>query len=89
MEEAKLLGDFVQYIFDVMDMDPFLEPCDRVMTAYKLSESIKELDDAGFWVFVGKENRKVTGAIQGAEMFPVLIVRIIKKDSKEIIKHKL
>ena len=30
-----------------MDMDLFLEPCDQVMTAYNLSESIKELDDAG------------------------------------------
>lgn len=89
LEEAKLLEDFVQYIFDVMDMDLFLEPCDQVMTAYNLSESIKELDDAGFWVFVGRENRKVTGGIQGSEMLPVSIVRIVKKDSKEIIKYEL
>ena len=29
-----------------------MEPYDRVMTAFNLSENLKELDDAGFWVFV-------------------------------------
>ena len=70
-------------------MDFLIEPYDRVMTAYNLSENLKELDDAGFWVFVGKENRKVTGGVGSTEMFPVLIVRIVRKNSNEIIKHEL
>lgn len=89
LEEAKLLGEFVQYLFDTIDMDFLIEPYDRVMTAYNLSENLKELDDAGFWVFVGKENRKVTGGVGSTEMFPVLIVRIVRKNSNEIIKHEL
>lgn len=60
-------------------MDFLIEPYDRVMTAYNLSENLKELDNAGFWVFVGKENRKVTGGVGSPEMFPVLIVRIVRK----------
>lgn len=34
-----------------------------MMAAYNLTENIKELDEAGFWVFVGKENRVITGGI--------------------------
>ena len=71
------------------NMDFLIEPYERVMTAYNLSENLKELDDAGFWVFVGKENRKVTGGVGSPEMFPVLIVRIVRKDSNEIIKYEL
>jgi hypothetical protein len=57
-----------------------------MMTSYNLSESIKELDDAGFWIFVGKENRVVTGGIGESETFPVFIMRVVRKDSHEIIK---
>ena len=70
-------------------MDFLIEPYDRVMTAYNLSENLKELDDAGFWVFVGKENRKVTGGVGSPEMFPVLIVRIVRKNSNEINVNNL
>lgn len=87
--EAKLLGDFVQYLFDAIDMDFFMEPYDRIMTVFDLSENLKKLDDAGFWVFVGKENRKVTGGVGDPENFPVLIVRIVRKNSSEIIKYEL
>ncbi len=65
-----------------------MEPYDRIMTPFDLSEILRELDDSGFWVFVGKENRKVTGGVGGSENFPVLIVRIVRKDSNEIIKYR-
>lgn len=46
-----------------MDSDLADEPSGRMMAAYNLTENIKELDEAGFWVFVGKENRVITGGI--------------------------
>ena len=70
-----------------MDFDDLIdEPYDRIMSGFNLTQSIKELDDAGFWVFAGKENQKLVGGIGDPTLFPVLIMRIVRKDSSEIIK---
>ena len=88
LEEVKLVGEFVQYVKEIMDFDDLIdEPYDRIMSGFNLTQSIKELDDAGFWVFAGKENQKLVGGIIGdPTLFPVLIMRIVRKDSSEIIK---
>lgn len=87
LEEVKLLGGFIQDIKELVDFNDLLdEPCDRIMTAFNLTESIKELDRAGFWVFVGKEDNVITGGIKEPEIFPTLLMRVVRKDSSEIIK---
>ena len=90
LDEVKLISDFVQYIREIIDFDDLVdEPCDRMMAAYNLTESIKELDRAGFWVFIGKENRVVTGGIGSPSAFPTFIMRVVRKDSNEIIKAEI
>ena len=87
LEEVKLVGEFVQYVKEIMDFDDLIdEPYDRIMSGFNLTQSIKELDDAGFWVFAGKEKQKLVGGIGDPTLFPVLIMRIVRKDSSEIIK---
>ncbi len=87
LEEVKLVGEFVQYVKEIMDFDDLIdEPYDRIMSGFNLTQSIKELDDAGFWVFAGKENQKLVGGIGDPTLFPVLIMRIVRKESSEIIK---
>lgn len=87
LEEVKLVGEFVQYVKEIMDFDDLIdEPYDRIMSGFNLTQSIKELDDAGFWVFAGKESQKLVGGIGDSTLFPVLIMRIVRKDSSEIIK---
>lgn len=87
LEEVKLVGEFVQYVKEIMDFDDLIdEPYDRIMSGFNLTQSIKELDGAGFWVFAGKENQKLVGGIGNPTLFPVLIMRIVRKDSSEIIK---
>lgn len=87
LEEVKLVGEFVQYVKEIMDFDDLIdEPYDRIMSGFNLTQSIKELDDAGFWVFAGKENQKLVGGIGDPTLFPVLIMRIVRKNSSEIIK---
>ena len=87
LEEVKLVGEFVQYVKEIMDFDDLIdEPYDRIMSGFNLTQSIKELDDAGFLVFAGKENQKLVGGIGNPTLFPVLIMRIVRKDSSEIIK---
>lgn len=49
------------------------------MATYYLSEEIKTLDKAGFWVFANIEKQKMTGGnIKDAEVVPVLIMRKVK-----------
>lgn len=87
LEEVKLVGEFVQYVKEIMDFDDLIdEPYDRIMSGFNLTQSIKELDDAGFWVFAGKENQKLVGGIGDPTLFPVLSMRIVRKESSEIIK---
>ncbi len=87
LEEVKLIGEFVQYVREIMDFDDLIdEPYDRIMSGFNLTQSIKELDKKGFWVFVGKENQKLVGGIGNPTLIPVLIMRIVRKDSKEIVK---
>jgi len=89
LEQAKLLGEFIQYLSDILDFDFLDDPQESVMTTYNLTESIKELDNAGFWVFVGKEDKKLTKSEGHLEEIPIFLVRIVKKDSNEIIKITL
>ena len=89
LEQAKLFGEFIQYLSDILDFDFLDDPQESVMTTYNLTESIKELDNAGFWVFVGKEDKKLTKSEGHLEEIPIFLVRIVKKDSNEIIKITL
>jgi hypothetical protein len=90
LDEVKLIGDFIQYIKEVLDFKDLIEePSDRVMATFNLTESIKELDMAGFWVFVGKENRTITSGTRKAMSCPVFLMRIVRKDNGEIVKVKL
>ena len=85
-DEVNLISEFVQYIKDLMDYDLLDEPCDKIMATY-LSEELNALDDAGFWVFTNIEKQRLTGGnIKKEEIIPVLILRIVRKNSTEIIK---
>ena len=75
---------------EIIDFDDLIdEPYDRIMAGFNITQSIKELDDAGFWVFAGKEKRKLVGGIGEPTDFPVLIIRIVRKDSDEIVKKEI
>ena len=58
------------------------------MTAFNLTENVKELDRIGFGVFAGIENRKLTGGQGNSDNFPVLLMRIVNKENFEIVKTK-
>lgn len=86
-DEVKLISEFVQYIKDLMDYDLLDEPSDKIMATYNLSEELNVLDDAGFWVFTNIEKQRLLGGnIKNEEIIPVLILRIVRKNSTEIIK---
>lgn len=87
LEEAELVGAFLQNVKDLLDIEEILdEPSNRIKIAYELTNSIIELDDVGFWVFAGVENQSLVGRDGKAEGFPVFIIRIVRKNNPEIIK---
>lgn len=90
LEEVKAVGKFIQYLKKIIDFDDIInESNDRIMAGFNLTQLIKELEDAGLWVFAGKEDRKLVGGIGNPTVFPCLIIRILRMDSDEIVKIKM
>lgn len=85
--EVALVGDFLQTVRDWGDIGDDLEPTDRVSTAYSLTQSLQELEKAGFYVFGGREVQLLEGGIQSESSdWPVAILKVLRNDSDRIIK---
>lgn len=88
--EVDLIGEFLQNVQDWADIKDLLEPSQRVNLAYSLTQSLQELEDAGFYVFGGREVQLIEGGIEPEPSnWPVGILNILRKDSKEIIQVDL
>ena len=84
-EEANNIGEFIQLINEIIDEEDLLEPANKINYGYDINDYIKKLDENGFWAFAAIENRKLVGGISEPGNFPTLLIRIVRKDSKEII----
>lgn len=88
--EVALVGGFLQTVRDWGDIGDDLEPTDRVSTAFNLTQSLRELEEAGFMVFGGREVQLLEGGIQSeASDWPVSILKVLRKDNEEIIHVNL
>ena len=85
-EEAKAIADIVQVLNDAIDFIEVYQINERILFAYELNDRIKELDKAGFWLFLAIEKRVVTGGIGKPECFPTVLVRVVRKGNPDIIK---
>ena len=89
-EEVDLVGGFLQTVRDWGDIGDDLEPTDRVSAGYDLTQTIQELDEAGFFVFGGREVQLMEGGIQTeASDWPTSIFRVLRKDNKGVIQVNL
>ena len=69
------------------DLSDDLETGDRVQTTFSLTESLRELEESGFFVFGAREVRILEGGIQAEPSnWPIAILRVLRKDNHEIIK---
>jgi hypothetical protein len=84
--EADLFAGFFQEAEDWGDISDDLDAAGRVRAAYRLSNLIRELEEAGFWVFAGREVRRIEGGVEPPSPFPVAIVRIARSTHPEIIR---
>ena len=88
-EEVEKLGVFFQETQDWGDISSELEAGARVSTTYRMSTMIKELEDAGFWVFGGTEVRRMEGGVGTPSAFPVAILKALRSTSAEIVNFKV
>ena len=89
-EEVDLVGGFLQVVQDWGELSADLETSDSVQTAYSLTESLQELEEAGFFVFGGREVRLLEGGIQPEPSnWPITILRVLRKDNQTTIHVNL
>ena len=53
--------------------------------AFELSGYIKKLHTMNYMIFAGKAKRVVKGGVLPPDIFPVWIIRILKKDNPNIV----
>ncbi len=86
-QEVNLVGGLLQVVQDWGDLSADLEAGDRVRTAYSLTESLRELEQNGFFVFGGREVQLLEGGIQPEpSSWPIAILRVLRQDN-QVIMH--
>ena len=83
--EVELFGGFLQSIQDWSDISGDLEQADRVKASYQIARELKELEEAGFWVFGNSENKVLEGGIDGPSSWQMAYINIVRNDSPHII----
>lgn len=84
--EVDLIGSFLQNVSDWIDILDEAEPGYRVEIAYNLTQSIKEMEESGFFVFGGREVQLLEGGIEDEPSnWPIAIVHVLRNDNKSII----
>ncbi len=89
-DEVDLIGGFLQTARDWGELGDDMESSDRVSAAYNLSRSIEELEQAGFFVFGGREVQLLEGGVQATPSnWPIAILHVLHKDNDSIISINL
>jgi len=83
--EVDLVGGFLELIRDWGDLGPDLGPAERTRVGFDLSARLKELDEAGFWVFGGREIQMMKGGGSPACPWSVAVVRVYRKTNPCIV----
>lgn len=84
--EVDIVGGFLQEVQDWGELSADLEMSDRVQTAYSLTESLQILDEAGFFVFGGREVQFLEAGVQAEPSnWPIAILRVLRRDNQAII----
>ncbi|ULA63836.1 MAG: HNH endonuclease [Nitrospira sp.] len=83
--EAELVGGFIQEARDWGELSGDLEPIQKVRTGFHLSRSLEQLEEAGFFVFGGREVHRLEGGVGTPSPWPVAIIRVVRSTNSEIV----
>lgn len=84
--EVELVGGFLQEAQDYGDLSSGLEAGDHVKADFEMGTRLDELEQAGFWVFGGREVRRLEGGVGLPSPFPVAILEVLRANSPAIMK---
>ena len=87
-DEAELVGGFIQTVRDWGDMGADLEPIQRARIGVELTESIKEIEKAGFYVFGGKEVHRLEGGTEPPIPWSIGIIQVLRNTNGRIVSMK-
>jgi hypothetical protein len=73
-DEAQLLAEFFQEAQDFGDFCRDLDAGEHVKAAFRMSALLRQIEEAGFWVFGGREIQRLEGGIGAPEAWPVVIL---------------
>ena len=83
-EEVDLVGEFFQSIQDWCDLGIDGEPSKRVRFELDLTQAVKELEEAGLFVFGGREAQRLEGGVGDPVPFYISIVHIVRQTNHNI-----
>lgn len=84
-EEVDLVGSFFQSIRDWCDLGTDADPRYRVQLEFDLTQAVKQLEEAGFFVFGAKEIRRLEGGVGDPAPFPVSIIQVMRQTNPDIV----
>jgi hypothetical protein len=87
--EAELLASFLQEAQDYGELSSDLDAGNRVKAAFRMSALLENLEQAGFWVFGGREVRRLEGGVAAPSPFTVAILQVLRTTNPDIIKVDL
>ncbi len=88
-EEVAVVSGFFQEISDYRDIWSELEPGDRVKAEYRITALLRQLEQAGFWVFGAREVQYTVGGVGGPSPWPVAIMKVVRSTSSVIVRLDL
>lgn len=84
--EADVVAAFLQEAQDYADLSGDLDAGDRVTFAFRLGESLNELEEGGFWLFGMRSKHQLQGGLLDApSAFPVAVLRVVRADNADIL----
>ncbi|MGA2671299.1 MAG: ATP-binding protein [Dehalococcoidia bacterium] len=84
-EEVDLVGSFFQSIQGWCDLGIDADPSTRVRFEFDLTQAVKDLEEAGFFVFGAREIQRIEGGVGGSAPFPVSIIQVMRQTNPDII----
>lgn len=85
-EETELVATFFQEIEDWLDVLDDAGAGGRVNAAFGIGNRLRELDNAGLWVFGARELQQIEGGGVPPSPWPVAIIRVLRQSNPEILR---
>jgi HNH endonuclease len=82
--EAEMIATFLQEIQDWAGLWDEIEAGGRVKASFGLTERLRQLEEAGLWLFGAREVRRLEGGTQPPSPWPVAILKVVRANSSDI-----